>query len=310
MLAQNISQRNSEKESKPFKVKWIYQCFGISKQAYYKRLETYKIKEVQEEILIKLVKDLRKKIGQKTGGLKLHSELKTQMKTQHIKIGRDKFFAFLRANNLLVPKHRNYHTTTDSNHRFHKYKNLITNKVPTRPEQLWVCDITYIKTDNGHYYLAIVTDAYSKQIMGYKIANHMKASLCVDALKMAIKNRKYPNKKTIHHSDRGFQYCSKEYVDYAEKNGMIMSMTEQYDPYENAIAERINRTLKYEYGLKQTIKNFKLAQKMVNQAVYIYNNLRPHLSLELRKPCEVHIKPTVPYKSYKRNKKHLKPLLI
>jgi len=108
-----------------------------------------------------------------------------------------------------------------------------------------------------------------KQIMGYHIANHMKASLCVDALKMAVKNRKYPNKKTIHHSDRGFQYCSKEYVSYAEKNGMIMSMTEQYDPYENAIAERINRTLKYEYGLKQTIKNFKLAQKwFIKQSIF------------------------------------------
>ena len=310
MLAQNISQRNSEKESKPFKVKWIYQCFGISKQAYYKRLKSYNTKEVEEKILIQLVKDLRKKIGQKTGGIKLHSELKTPMKTLDIKMGRDKFFDFLRANNLLVPKTKNFHITTNSKHQFFKYKNLITNKIPTRPEQLWVCDITYIKTDNGHNYLAIVTDAYSKQIMGYKIANHMKASLCVDALKMAIKNRKYPNKPLIHHSDRGFQYCSKEYVSFAEINGLTMSMTEQYDPYENAIAERINRTLKYEYGLKQTIKNLKLAQKMVNQAVYIYNNLRPHLSLDLRKPIEVHGNPTIKYKSYKRNKKLLTDLLF
>ena len=232
------------------------------------------------------------------------------MKALNIKIGRDKFFAFLRANNLLVPRHRNYHTTTNSNHRFYKYKNLITNKVPTRPEQLWVADITYIKTDNGHNYLAIVTDAYSKQIMGYKIDNHMKASLCVEALKMAIKNRKYPNENLIHHSDRGFQYCSKEYVTFAETNNLTMSMTEQYDPYENAIAERINRTLKYEYSLKQTIKNLKLADKMVKQAVHIYNNLRPHLSLNLKKPYQVHLNPTVPYKSYKRDKKHLKPLLI
>ena len=146
--------------------------------------------------------------------------------------------------------------------------------------------------------------------MGYKIDNHMKASLCVDALKMAIKNRKYPHKNLIHHSDRGFQYCSNEYVNFSEKNGLTMSMTEQYDPYENAIAERINRTLKYEYGLKQTIKNFKLAEKMVRQAVHIYNNLRPHLSLELKKPCQVHLNPTVLYKSYKKDKKYLKPLLI
>ena len=261
MLAQNISQRNREKESKPFKVKWIYQCFGISKQAYYKRLNSYKTNESNEKILIQLVKEYRKKVGQRTGGIKLHSELKQQMKTHHIKIGRDKFFDFLRANNLLVPKLKNHHITTNSNHQFYKYKNLVKDAVPTRPEQLWVSDITYIKTDNGHNYLALVTDAYSKQIMGYKLANHMKASLCTDALKMAIKNRKYPLKKLIHHSDRGFQYCSNQYTKYAESNALVMSMTEKYDPYENAIAERINRTLKYEYGLKKTIKNTKLAEK-------------------------------------------------
>ena len=246
------------------------------------------------------MKEYRKKVGQRTGGIKLHSELKQQMKTLNIKMGRDKFFDFLRANNLLVPKLKNFHTTTNSKHQFYKYKNLIKNSVPTRPEQLWVSDITYIKTDNGHNYLALVTDAYSKQIMGYKLANHMKTSLCAEALKMAIKNRKYPHQKLIHHSDRGFQYCNPKYTAFAEKNGIIMSMTEQYDPYENAIAERINRTLKYEYGLKQTIKNTAIAQKITKQAVYIYNNLRTHSSLDLRKPAEVHLNPNIKYKSYKK----------
>ena len=257
-----------------------------------------------------MVKEYRNTVGQKIGGIKLYSELKEQMAEQDIKIGRDKFFTFLRNNNMLIHKLKNYHITTDSNHQFHKYKNLVKNAVPTRPEQLFVSDITYIKTDNGHNYLALVTDAYSKQIMGYKLDNHMKASLCVDALNMAIKNRKYPNKKLIHHSDRGFQYCCKEYTSFAEKNNITMSMTEQYDPYENAVAERINRTLKYEYGLKQTIKNTSLAQKMTKEAVDIYNNLRPHLSLKLRKPAEVHLNPNLEYKSYKRNKKQLKKLLI
>jgi transposase InsO family protein len=232
------------------------------------------------------------------------------MKTKNIKMGRDKFFDFLRANNLLVPKLKNFHITTNSKHQFYKYKNLIKDSVPTRPEQLWVSDITYIKTDNGHNYLALVTDAYSKQIMGYKLANHMKTSLCTDALKMAIKNRKYPHKKLIHHSDRGFQYCNTAYTTFAEQNNISMSMTEQYDPYENAIAERINRTLKYEYGLKQTIKNTKLAEKMTNQAVYIYNNLRPHFSLGLRKPAEVHLNPNIKYKSYRRNNVNLTELTI
>jgi len=257
-----------------------------------------------------MVKDYRNKVGQRTGGIKLYAELKAQMNIVNIKMGRDKFFKFLRNNDLLVRKLKNYHITTNSNHRFHKYKNLIKDSVPTRPEQLWVSDITYVKTENGHNYLALVTDAYSKQIMGFKLDNHMKASLCVDALKMAIKNRKYPDKKIIHHSDRGFQYCSNEYTKFAESNGITMSMTEQYDPYENAIAERINRTLKYEYGLRLSIKNTELAQKMTKEAVYIYNNLRVHFSLDLRKPAEVHMNPNIPYKSYRRNKKNLKQLNI
>jgi transposase InsO family protein len=255
-----------------------------------------------------MVQDYRKKVGQRTGGIKLYSELKQDFINQDIKIGRDKFYRFLRLHNLLVPKLKNYHTTTNSNHQFRKYKNLIKDKIPNRPEQLWVSDITYIKTDNGHNYLAIVTDAYSKQIMGYKLDNHMKVSLCKDALKMAIKNRKYPDEKLIHHSDRGFQYCNPKYTEFAEQNGIMMSMTEKYDPYENAIAERINRTLKYEYGLKKSIKNTAIAQKITKQAVYIYNNLRTHFSLDLRKPSEVHLNPNIKYKSYRKNKVNLTEL--
>ncbi|WP_418514219.1 IS3 family transposase [Corallibacter sp.] len=310
VITQNISRRDSKKENKPFKRKWLIECFGISKQAFYKRLKSQQIKVNQDKILIQLVQDYRKLVGQKTGGIKLHKELKPQMKNLNIKIGRDKFYRFLRAHNLLIPKRRNYHTTTNSNHLYHKYKNLVKDKIPTRPEQLWVSDITYIKTQNGHNYLALVTDAYSKQIMGYKLDNHMKVSLCLDALKMAIKNRKYPNEKIIHHSDRGFQYCNPKYSNLAEQNGIIMSMTEKYDPYENAVAERINRTLKYEYGLKKTIKNKKLATKMVNNAVYIYNHLRTHFSLDLRKPFEVHNNPNIKYKSYRKNKVNLPELTI
>jgi transposase InsO family protein len=248
-----------------------------------------------------MVKDYRKKVGSRTGGIKLHKELKQDFIDQDIKIGRDKFYRFLRLNNLLVPKTKNYITTTNSNHMFKKYKNLVKDQVPTRPGQLWVSDITYIKTQYGHNYLAIVTDAYSKKIMGYNLDNHMRTSLCTKALVMAIKNRKYPNQKLIHHSDRGFQYCNPKYTSFAENNGITMSMTEQYDPYENAVAERINRTLKYEYGLKQTIKNTAIASDMTHQAVYIYNNLRTHLSLDLRKPAEVHSNPDIKYKSYRKN---------
>ena len=249
-------------------------------------------------------------VGQRTGGIKGYTELKQDFNEQGIKIGRDKFYAVLKFHNLLVPKLKNDVTTTNSNPQFRKYKNMTKDQVPTRPAQLWVSDITYIKTDNGHNYLAIVTDAYSKQIMGYKLDNNMKTSLCTEALAMAIKNRKYPNKKLIHHSDRGFQYCNPKYTEFAESNGIMMSMTEQYDPYENAIAERINRTLKYEYGLRNCIKNTAIAREITKQSVYIYNNLRTHFSLDLRKPAEVHLNPNIEYKSYRRNKKNVIKLLI
>jgi transposase InsO family protein len=136
----------------------------------------------------------------------------------------------------------------------------------------------------------------------------MKTSLCSQALEIAIKTRKYPNKKLIHHSDREFQYCNPKYTPFAEKNGIMMRMTEQYDPYENAISERINGTLKYEYGLKKCIKNTAIAKKVAQQAVSIYNNLRTHFSLALRKPAEVHL--NIKYKSYRRNNVNLKALTI
>src|SRR5690606_12920215 len=278
--------------------------------AFYKRLKAQRKQEVDHQKMIRMVKHYRKKAGSKTGGTKLHSELKQDFLNAGIKIGRDKFYRFLRLNNLLVPKTKNYTTTTNSNHMYKKYRNLVKDHVPTRPEQLWVSDITYIKTQNGHNYLALVTDAYSKQVMGYKLDGHMRTSLCKDALAMAIKNRKYPNERLIHHSDRGFQYCNPKYTDFAENNGITMSMTEQYDPYENAVAERINRTLKYEYGLKKTIKNKELAQKMIEQAVDVYNNLRAHFSLDLRKPAEVHLNPNIKYKPYRKNNVNLPELTI
>lgn len=258
--------------------------------------------------MIQLVRDCRNKIGQQTGGKKLHDHLKNELKKHNIKMGRDKFFEFLKNHKLLIKKNKTYHITTNSKHHFYKYKNLVKDKIPTRAEQLWVTDITYIKTQNGHNYLALVTDAYSKKIMGYKIDNHMRTELCLDALKMALKNRIYPDKKLIHHSDRGLQYCNPTYTLFAENNNLTLSMTEQYDPYENPIAERINKTLKYEYALKETIKNTKLAQKIAKKAIFIYNNFRTHWSLNLSTPNKVHLKQNIDYKLYRKNKNNLELL--
>lgn len=138
----------------------------------------------------------------------------------------------------------------------------------------------------------------------------MKTSLCIDALRMALKNRKYKDLQLIHHSDRGIQYCNPAYTTFAEQNGLTLSMTQQYDPYENAVAERINRTLKYEYGLRQSIKNTNLAKKMVKRAVESYNNYRPHFSLNLKTPKFVHLNQNTPYKSYRKNKQNLELLTI
>ena len=249
-----------------------------------------------------MVMNKRGEINQSQGGRKLHQLLQSELKEDGIKIGRDKFFDFLRAHALLVPKLRAFHRTTDSNHNFKKFKNLVKNKIPNGPEELWVADITYIRLNGKHAYLALITDAYSKKIIGYKLSTNMKASLTLDALKMALNGRKYPNKQLIHHSDRGFQYCWPDYVETLQKAEIRISMTEEYDPYENAIAERINRTLKYEFALNQVIPNKTIATKMVRRAVSVYNSKRPHNSLNGRTPEDVHRNGNQPYKSYRKMK--------
>jgi putative transposase len=174
-----------------------------------------------------------------------------------IKIGRDVLFNFLRAEHLLIKPKRSYVKTTHSKHWMKKHPNLITDLEIYRPEQVWVSDITYIKTELGHHYLSLITDAYSKKIMGFDLLDNLSTEGPLNALKMAIKNRKY-NTPVIHHSDRGLQYCSQEYVKLLKERGIQISMTQNGDPYENAIAERINGILKYSFcslrDLKTTYK--------------------------------------------------------
>lgn len=280
-------------------MKWVYPCFGISKQAFYKRMAAHKKSSQQEQIIFDLIKQIRKEMP-RMGGLKLYKAIKPLLIEKNIKMGRDRFYVFLRKHRLLVPRTKRAHITTNSKHHFYKYPNLVKDFVPTAAEQLWVSDITYIKTDGGNAYLALVTDAYSKKIMGYNIDDHMKTSLCIDALQMALKNRKYPKQKLIHHSDRGLQYCNPSYTNFAEINGINISMTQQYDPYENAVAERINGILKQEFGLGKTIVNLKLAKKMVKRAVRIYNSKRMHYSLNFKTPDFAHTNQKHQYKQYRK----------
>jgi len=281
-------------------MKWVYQCFGISKQAYYQRLKNNSIKEEQHQIVLELIRKVRRRMP-KTGVKKLYKHIEKDIIKNNIKMGRDALFDLLRSYGLLVKKTKRFHVTTDSNHFFYKSPNLIKELEITHAEQVLVCDITYIKIDGGHAYLALVTDAYSKKLMGWKLDDNMRVTLVKEALEMAYKNLIYNHNHIIHHSDRGIQYCCPDYSEFAEKRNFILSTTQQYDPYENAIAERINGILKYEFGLINTIKNIEIAQKMVKQAVEIYNNERLHWSLDLKTPQEVHLnydKQT--YKSYKR----------
>ncbi|MDX8573770.1 IS3 family transposase, partial [Elizabethkingia sp. HX QKY] len=219
-----------------------------------------------------------------------------------IHVGRDKLFSILREEGLLVSRRRKYTATTNSKHWLRKYPNLTQNISLERPEQLWVADITYIDTLEGNAYLHLLTDAYSKQIMGYELCDTMEASSTLKALKMALGKRKYKASELIHHSDRGLQYCSKLYTDCLKENGINISMTENGDPYENAIAERVNGILKDEFGLYDKFENILQAKELAKQSIQIYNQLRPHLSCSMLTPNQMHQQDRIKLISFKKKK--------
>jgi putative transposase len=234
-----------------------------------------------------------RKLLPRLGGRKIYYLITPSLQLQKIKFGRDKLFRLLKENNLLIKPHRRYIQTTNSKHWMRKYPNKAKELKLTAPEQLWVSDITFLKTEEGNCYLAMITDAYSRKIMGYSIADNMEAITVAKALQMALTNRLY-NDQVVHHSDRGAQYCSEEYVTVAEKAGIKMSMTEQSDPYENALAERMNRTIKEEFCLDHTLKSKEQTYEAVKQAIWLYNHYRPHQSLSLKTPNEQHKKTQPP----------------
>lgn len=239
------------------------------------------------------------------GTRKLYFLMKQELTTREIKIGRDVLFNFLRAEQLLIKPKRNYVKTTNSKHWMKKYPDLIKDIQLTRPEQLWVSDITYIKTAGGHQYLSLITDAYSKKIMGYDLVDNLSNIGPLNALKMALKNRRY-NSELIHHSDRGLQYCSGEYISHLAQQGIKISMTQNGDPYENAVAERINGILKYEFLLIDGFKDHLQALQVINESIKIYNQERPHMSCELLTPDKAHLQEKIKIKKW--NKKTSKVL--
>ena len=222
------------------------------------------------------------------GTRKLYYLLKESFEASHIKVGRDALFNYLRLENMLIKPKKNYTKTTNSKHWLKKHPNLFETMEVTRPEQAFVSDITYLKSRENTHYLSLVTDAYSRKIMGYNLSNNMNAENVVQALNMAVKER-ITSCELIHHSDRGLQYASEIYQNKLKSEGISPSMTDGYDCYQNALAERINGVLKQEF-LFHKCNNRKELKILVKQSIEIYNNIRPHLSLGMKTPNFVHKK--------------------
>lgn len=261
---------------------------GISRQAWYQSLQRERRREIQAQDIIEQVTTIRLQ-QPRLGTRKLHDLLRQQAEPA-LHVGRDRLFQILRCSRLLVMPKRAYHKTTNSHHRFYRHPNLLKSGenqvIVSRPEQVWVADITYLPLRKGTTYVSMVTDAWSRKIVGYHVHESLHTRHVAAALKMALVSRRIAS-ALIHHSDRGIQYCSTEYQALHQRHGVICSMTDGYDCYQNALAERVNGILKLEYLLVKP-EDIGQARKMVRESVEIYNTRRPHLSLKYKTPDEVH----------------------
>ncbi len=257
-------------------------AMGTSKQAYYGK-ENYKSRKIDNtEMIIEKVKYIREKLPV-TGGKKLKYMLARRM----VYVGRDRLFAILRSHNLLVRRRKKYARTTNSNHWMKKHKDIYKGYSVEKPEQAFVSDITYIKEKDGFNYLSLITDAYSRRIMGSKLCADLSKEGPLAALQEAIANRMYSH-PLIHHSDRGMQYCCYDYIKMLEEAGISVSMTESGSPYDNAIAERVNGILKTEFGLDNVFEDYDQASRAIDRAIKRFNKLRPHMSCGYLTPDQAH----------------------
>lgn len=277
----NVEQR------KPRNITSLCSLLGYSRQGLYKAQQHHQQQCFEEELLVQQVQKIR--VDQsRIGGRRLHHMLQPFMQQHQFNVGRDSFFEVLLNNGLLVRRRkRKKPVTTDSFHRYKKYKNLIREFIPVGSNQLWVSDITYIHLKNGFAYLSLITDAYSRKIVGFYLSKTLEATGSIRALKMALQNNKVEQNNLIHHSDRGVQYCCNAYVEILNNKRIKISMTENGDPLENAIAERVNGILKDEL-LEDLYKDFESAQSGVAKAISVYNHLRPHSSISYKTPIELH----------------------
>ena len=270
--------------------------FGIDRQVYYRKIKRRKARQSNASIVVSMVLEIRQTMS-RIGAKKLYYLLNNELK--QLKIGRDKFINILRANHLLIAPKRSYHITTNSHHRFRKHQNQILELQIQRPEQVWVSDITYIGKREKPCYLSLVTDAYSKKIMGFNVADNMNTQSSLIALKNAVKQRKDKDLSLIHHSDRGLQYCANEYQKLLDKSKIKCSMTQNSDPYENAVAERINGILKQEFNIDKFNQELPIMKILVRNAIEIYNSKRPHYSNYMLTPNQMHQQNKITMRTYK-----------
>lgn len=267
------------------------QQFGYSKQAYYKHVNHIEKNAVAEDVVVGLIRKKRE-IWKRGSGRNLHHSLKREFKEHQIKLGRDKFFEVLRQNGLLIKPKRIRAKTTCSYHHFNKYQNLIEAASTKRCNQIWVSDITYIwlKEQDKFCYLNLITDLHSRKIVGHCVYEDLSVKGSIIALQQALKQRHDKILSLIHHSDRGVQYCCHAYVKLLQKNNVQISMTQSGDPLENAVAERINRTIKEEFtdDREMYFCSIESAKKSITKFVNFYNEKRPHRSVNWHTPNEAH----------------------
>jgi transposase InsO family protein len=268
----------------------LCRLLGITRQSYYQHFWQHEAAGIEDSLVLSQIVSIRKD-HRMMGGRKLYELLQPFLLEHQIKMGRDGLFDLLAANGLLVKKKRRRYITTFSNHWMRKWPNLIRQMEVTRTNQLWVSDITYWKVADDYLYISLVTDAYSHKVVGYHLAKTLEGMETIRALQMAIST--LPDElqgDLIHHSDRGAQYCAENYVRLLQDKGIAISMTENGDPLENAVAERINGILKGEYLKHYQVNDQGQADERLRQAVQLYNEKRPHFSIGLLTPSLVHSK--------------------
>lgn len=267
-------------------MKILCELCGMSRQNYYFQRRIREKLSVDERLVLELVHRERNRQS-KLGGRKLLHLIQGDLQSAGVQMGRDRFFTFLRDRKLLIKRKRRGIRTTNSRHGFAVYGNLAKDLQVTNPHQLWVSDITYIRTLEGFMFLCLILDVYSRAIVGWDCSDSLEMEGTLRALEMALK-QKPKGADTMHHSDRGVQYCCNAYTGRLKESGITISMTEENHCYENSMAERLNETVKYEYGLGDSFQAKSLVKPAAKEAVMLYNNYRPHLSLDMKKPMEVH----------------------